>query len=318
VLELRWSLFCSLIWPISWFIVSFQFNHRSSLGSSGPAFLLLAGALLVGSAPVKALTVTPSVDANAMAIALLGPGVSLVPGSAVYTGASNSSGFFAGDTTIFGDLAGAKGVLLTSGAVTNALPPNDFPNASQDNGLLGSADLDALVGGDTLDASVLSFKVKLDPGTSGIQWKYSFGSEEYLEYVGTRFNDVFGLFLNGVNLALLPGGSTPVSINSVNDALNSSYYRDNPLSVGDYGTQYDGLTVVLASVATGLDPEVEHLLSFQIADRDDRFLDSGVFIQGKSIKDPEDVPTPLPMLGMISALASSRKLRRRVALAKLR
>jgi hypothetical protein len=184
VLELRWSFFYSLIWPISWFIVSFQFNHRSSLGSSGPAFLLLAGALLVGSAPVKALTVTPSVDANAMAIALLGPGVSLVPGSAVYTGASNSSGFFAGDTTIFGDLAGAKGVLLTSGAVTNALPPNDFPNASQDNGLLGSADLDALVGGDTLDASVLSFKVKLDPGTSGIQWKYSFGSEEYLEYVG--------------------------------------------------------------------------------------------------------------------------------------
>ena len=131
---------------------------------------------------------------------------------------------------------------------------------------------------------------------------------------------MFGLFLNGVNLALLPGGSTSVSVNSFNDALNSSYYRDNPLYVGDYDTQYDGLTVALTSVATGLDPEVERLLSFQIADRGDQILDSGVFIPRGSIKDPEKsgVPTPLPMLGMISALASFRKHRRRAALGKLR
>ena len=301
-----------------------EFASLKRLGKIHAAsFFALGGAVLLGATPGQALTVTASTDAAAMATALLGPGVSLVSGSAMYVGASEASGFFDADTTIFGDPAGVKGVLLTSGSVANALPPNNSTGASRNNGLPGSAQLDSLVGGGTLDASRLDFKVKLDPGTSGIQWKYVFASEEYLEYVNSSFNDVFALYLNGANLALLPGSSTAVSINNVNNGLNSAYYRNNPQSTGIYDTQYDGLTTVLTSVATGLDSNQEYELSFQIADRGDRVLDSGVFIQGESIQDPEippdgeAVPGPLPVFGAMMALAASRKLRSRVKKAQV-
>lgn len=282
------------------------------------ALFLVGGAVMLTADPGRAaLSVSASTDAEAMAKALLGPGVSLVAGSASYSGAADASGFFEGDTSIFGDPAGVKGVLLTSGAMTNALPPNNSESTSRNNGLPGSAALDGLVGGGTQDASLLSFKVKLDPGTTGIQWKYVFGSEEYTEYVNSAYNDVFALYLNGVNLALLPGGSTAVSINTVNGGLNAAFYRNNEPGSGFLDTQYDGLTQVLTSLATGLDASKEYELSFQIADRGDRILDSGVFIQGESIQDPdeiegEQVPAPLPALGVISALASSRRLRGRI------
>lgn len=47
-------------------------------------------------------------------------------------------------------------------------------------------------------------------------FSFVFASEEYNEYVNSSFNDVFGFFVNGVNIALVPGTSTPVAINSVN------------------------------------------------------------------------------------------------------
>lgn len=283
----------------------------------------LGGAMLLGATPGRALMVTASTYAEAMTKALLGPGVSLIPGTAVYDGATNASGFFADDTTIFANPAGAKGVLLTSGSVANALPPNNTESATANNGRPGSAQLDQLVGGNTLDASKLNLKVKLDPGTSGIQWKYVFASEEYLEYVNSSFNDVFALYLDGANLALLPGTSTAVSINNVNHLTNSSFYRNNEPFSGSFATQYDGLTTVLTSLATGLDSSQEYELSFQIADRGDRILDSGVFIQGESIKDPtipdegEAVPAPLPVFGAIMALATSGQLRARIRKARL-
>jgi len=281
--------------------------------------LLLGGLLFVAVPPGRALTVASSTDAEAMAAKLIGPGINLVPGSAVYTGAANASGFFDGDTSLFGSPSGVGGVLLTSGSVANALPPNGSESTSANNGFAGSADLDALVSGLTYDASSLSFRVKLDPGTSGIQWKYVFGSEEYTEYVGSQYNDVFGLFLDGVNLALLPGGSTAVSINTVNGGLNSTFYRNNEPFSANYESQYDGLTTVLTSLATGLNPGQEYALSFQIADRGDRILDSGVFLQAGSIKDPvtDDVPAPLPALGVVAALTAARRLRQRLSCVQL-
>jgi hypothetical protein len=229
-----------------------------------------------------------------MAKALLGPGVSLVSGSAVYAGAANASGFFDADTNIFGPPAGAKGVLLTSGSVANALPPNNSPGASADNGLPGSAQLDSLVGGGTLDASRLDFKVKLDPGTSGIQWKYVFASEEYEEFVNTVFNDAFSLSVNGTNIAFIPGTTTPVSVNTVNQLTNSSFYNSNfppnssPQPVPD--TQYDGFTIPLTATATGLVPGQTYSLTFMVTDTGDSSLDSAVFLAGNSVSFPGGSP----------------------------
>jgi hypothetical protein len=64
-----------------------------------------------------------------------------------------------------------------------------------------------------------------------VEFEYVFGSEEYCEDVGSEYNDVFGFFIsgpgiNGVkNLAVLPGGTTPISVNSINHDVNTQYYR---------------------------------------------------------------------------------------------
>ncbi len=290
--------------------------------------LLVAGVSLAAFAqfaqPAMAITgITPSSDATALATALLGPGVSLVPGSAIYTGHPLASGLFTGDTTLFGTPSGVGGVILTSGRATGALPPNSQTNEGTINSAPGSAFLSGLIGGaPTYDASTLQFKLKVAPGTSTIEWKYVFGSEEYNEYVNSSFNDVFALALNGTNLALIPGTSTPIAANNVNNGnpvgagtiSNPTFYRDNSPGSnsggvpGPYGTEYDGLTTVLTSTATGLTPDVEYLLTFAIADTADRILDSGVFLLGSSLKDPEipgTAPGPSPDPGPIVPTASS-------------
>ncbi len=60
--------------------------------------------------------------------------------------------------------------------------------------------------------------------------RYVFASEEYPEYVGSSFNDVMAVFVDGQNCALVPGSQTPVSINTVNPGSNSQYYVDKNLA----------------------------------------------------------------------------------------
>ena len=298
------------------------YRYRNIARHLAGAVLAIGSTLVLGAGPSKAaLSVTASTDAAAMAAALIGPGVTLVPGSATYVGAGDASGFFFGDTSIFENPAGASGVLFTNGSVTNALPPNNIPDATKNNGLVGSPYLNSLLPGiDTNDASTLTFKITLNPGIDGVQWTYAFGSEEYLRYVGADFNDIFALSLsedgiNFTNLALIPSTSLPVAINNVNNVDNTQYYRDNPVNSNNYATQYNGLTTVLTSTATGLTPGETYTLSFAIADATDRLIDSGVFLLGRSIRGPVSsvaVPGPLPLLGAGAALIWSRRLRSRI------
>jgi hypothetical protein len=279
------------------------------------AVLALGSSLVLGAGSSKAaLSITASTDAAAMAEALIGPGVKLVPNSAEYAGAPIASGFFSGDKSIFGNPAGVSGVILTSGSAEYAEPPNDEPNKSQENFLLGTDYLDGIAGSPTLDASTLTFRIKLDPGKDEIEWKYVFGSEEYPEFVGQQFNDVFALSLNGENLALIPSTTDSVSINNVNLNKNSDFFRDNPIATNPIATQYDGLTTVLTARKTGLTPGVEYTLSFAIADVGGDFIyDSGVFLLRGSIRGPVNaVPGPLPLLGAGAALVWSRRLRSRI------
>ena len=63
-----------------------------------------------------------------------------------------------------------------------------------------------------------------------VSFEYIFGSEEYYEWVSSKFNDVFGSFLNGRNIALLPDGVTEVAINNVNFLHHSEYFCGNDMT----------------------------------------------------------------------------------------
>jgi uncharacterized repeat protein (TIGR01451 family) len=122
------------------------------------------------------------------------------------------------------------------------------------------------------------------PSSNTVTFRYVFASDEYNEFVG-QFNDVFAFFIDGQNVALIPGTSTPVAINTVNLDTNSSFYRNNdPSDLGiptPFGTQFDGFTTVLTATAT-LTPNVSHHIKLAIADTDDSVLDSAVFLQAAS------------------------------------
>ncbi|HEX5050181.1 MAG TPA: choice-of-anchor L domain-containing protein [Planctomycetota bacterium] len=221
--------------------------------------------------------------------ALIGPGV--VASNIVYLGVPIAAGTFSGGTGIIGF---ESGIILSSGNIASVPGPNDLNNTSTDNGEPGDPDLEALIPF-TGDRSVLEFDFECT-GISTISFQYVFSSEEYNEYVNSSFNDVFGFFLNGVNIALLPGTSNPVAINNVNGGNpftgvgpNSTEYINNMCGAGglppfpcagNVDTEMDGLTVVFTATATIL-PGINHI-KLGIADVADRVWDSNVFIRGQS------------------------------------
>jgi len=168
----------------------------------------------------------------------------------------------------------------------------------------------------TYDSCALSFNFKPADGIQYVSFNYAFGSEEYLEWVGSIYNDAFVLLLNDVNIAVVPGtdtdeagnsiDGTPVSINNVNKFANSDFYIDNdPQNYADYdeyGTETirfedvpypnfeaDGFTTNL--MARGALKENEwNTLSFRIADTGDCYLDSWVMIEAGTLEGTVQLP----------------------------
>ncbi|MEH7380027.1 choice-of-anchor L domain-containing protein [Bacillus sp. JJ1533] len=197
------------------------------------------------------------------------------------SGVSWSSGIFTGGDGIIGF---NDGIVLSSGSIQNAIGPNTSSSISESNGLGGDGDLNTLVSG-TRDATYLEFDFV--PRSDVIKFQYVFSSDEYNEYAGSSFNDVFGFFVNGQNVAILPGTSTPVSINNVNHYLNTQYFVDN--TSGALNTEMDGLTTVLPIEAHVNKNQVNHI-KLAIADVGDSAYDSNVFIKAGSFTDnPNEV-----------------------------
>ena len=228
---------------------------------------------------------------------LLGNGITV--SNITYTGNSNARGFFNGATSNIGL---ASGVILTTGDIINAPGPNSGGGEGTDNSLLGDPDLDQISGVSTFDACVLEFD--FIPLADSVSFRYVFGSEEYPEFVGQTFNDIFGFFISGPgiagpytngakNIAIIPGTSTPVTINDLNNGSNDC----PPLGTGPNGpcancayyvnncsgttVQYDGFTTVLEAKATVVPCQTYHI-KLAVADGFDGVWDSGVFLEANS------------------------------------
>jgi len=219
---------------------------------------------------------------------LLGEGVAV--SNVTLTGANVAAGTFTGGEGIIGF---EDGIILSTGNIEFVAGPNEFDDVTAVNDLPGDPDLDALIPGfQTFDAAVLEFDFV--PETGIIQFEYVFTSDEYNEFVNTEFNDVFGFFVNGENIALIPGTTTAVAINNVNNgnpfgtnASNPEYYINNDLNDGggEINTEMDGLTVVLTATAE-VNPDETNRIRMAIADAGDFALDSNVIIRAESFVSP--------------------------------
>jgi len=222
--------------------------------------------------------------AEQLAQQIMGEGVQI--SNVKYTGTNVSAGTFtASDSSIIGF---NEGVILSSGNIRLVDGPNVAPGITHVNGLDGDEHLNLLIPGyETEDATILEFD--FIPSKNTFSFDYVFSSDEYNEYVNSRYNDVFGFFLNGKNIALIPNTDIPVAINNVNNGMNSQYYRDNEYDyVNDpqIMTEMDGLTTVL-TVTAAVQVGQKHTIRMSIADAGDKVLDSNVFIKGSSFTSVE-------------------------------
>ncbi|OQY04970.1 MAG: PEP-CTERM sorting domain-containing protein [Desulfobacteraceae bacterium 4572_123] len=242
-----------------------------------PYLISLMLLILLIPAAATALSVTPMDNSDNMVQSLVGPGIEI--SNISYTGTDSASGYFSDG--INSGLGIESGIVLTSGSASNLDGTSNTSNSiSSNNHLGGDSNLNTLIPGySTYDATVLSFDF-VSQGDAAY-FNYSFGSEEYPEWVNSSFNDAFGFFIDGENYAMIPGTDTPVSINTVNADANSQYYVDNMASSGDT-IEYDGFTSVLTASITGLTPGETYTIALSIADAGDHVYDSGVFLQAGS------------------------------------
>jgi gliding motility-associated-like protein len=252
---------------------------------------ILISFLSFPSAVRAQLIVTTPVTADDIVQKLLG--CASTASNITFASCGTSAGFFNAVNT---NLGIDSGVLISSGDANLAVGPNNSGSQTSDNGCPGNSLLQALCGQPTYNAAVLDFDVVLN--TDSLKFNYVFASEEYPEWVGTIFNDVFALWISGPgiigqqNMAVLPGTPYPVTISNVNCTIgNGSYYVCNdpfntlcpatfacPTSSSATTIQYDGLTTVLEAKHAVTPGETYHL-QFAIADAGDAIYDSGVFIE---------------------------------------
>jgi hypothetical protein len=174
---------------------------------------------------------------------------------------------------------GQKTWVLSTGLIGDALGTPDQV-ASNDLGEPGDEGLSALAGHPTFDAA--AYQVTLVPTGSTLHVKYAFASEEYPEYVGSQFNDVMAVFIDGVNCASVPGTSTPVTVNTINSGSNAQYYVDNVAGAAGYSTSMDGLTVPL-TCSRSVTPGQPVTVRIAVADTSDGILDSAVALIDEGI-----------------------------------
>ena len=234
---------------------------------------------------------------------LLGGGVSA--NNVTYQGDPIQVGFF---NAINSNLGIDSGVVLSTGDIID-LDPNGFGSGNipfstnSDPDLLNIANSVPPLINQPFNVSgifdVATLEFDFIPNSDTLSFNYVFGSNEYLTWINSEYNDVFGFFISGpgisgpysspssfpngsINIANVPNSSPPlpITISSVNNLLNSQYYIDNQstfpqtISCNGFTTSFTATTVVQCG-------EIYHI-RLALADGSDANLDSWVFLEAGS------------------------------------
>lgn len=298
------------------------------------ASLLAAAAFgLAGAAHGQATIDNGSATAAQMAARLEGPGVTF--SNAEIPAANNSDaadmyGLFSNG------IAGAglmidSGAALSTGRISEMFTSNSAANASIGGTTTYSdPDLTAIEAGATRNVAVMTMDVTLAPYVTGIRMRYQFGSDEYPDYAGSTFNDLFAILVSGPgitgneNIALTPSGGR-TDVNTVNygirgcaadsgsfSALDSGSYIRNGHTTSVNGStgrlncnpatqpgpfpvtmEWNGLTTALTAERTGLTSGATYQLKIAVADVLDQQYDSGAvfeYVEGTYSRDYGDAP----------------------------
>ena len=232
-------------------------------------------------------------NATSLVDALFSSNTNATISNVKFVGDSKCIGIFAGGESAVPGLDPAfpdEGVVLGAGNIEN-LPFQDSGYETTHFVTPGDQDLNNLLGqNSTADACVLQVDFECNNGQAAdVFFNCVFGSDEdssYEDLISSLFyNDIFGLFLNGDNLAIVPNTTnTPVTTSTVNQNQNSEYFIVNKgAQIASYpGIEMDGFTqkftTVIGSATNG-----KNTLKIAIADVGDSGTDSWVLLEAGSI-----------------------------------
>jgi len=211
---------------------------------------------------IEVENLTDSLNAGNLVNILLGENSSVVVSNITVTGTNLAIGKFTNGGTLGFD----TGVVMTTGNLSHVSYDMSF-FADTNNTLPGDSDLDVLVNNITYDAVVLEFDFIPEKGSISFNYRLS-SEEDFLDV----YDDAFGLFVNGANVALLPNGYN-VSVTNIG---HGPYYEASPLN-----TCFNGSSIILTASAEVMPNTLNHM-KFAIADARDGIWDSAVFIEGGS------------------------------------
>ena len=240
-----------------------------------------------------------TVTATTLADNIAGAGVTIT--SSTFAGTNAQAGEFTGATGFANEWLGYDtGIVLSTGNVsdTGGTPAG---NSSTNIGSAGDTDLQSLANNTSFDAAVL--ELEFTPTSNVVTMQFTFGSEEYNEYVYSNFNDAIGVWVNGTHVSVAPTGEA-IAIDAVNqagtfipangsqandpnpgngvfDSANPSLYVNN--STGNYNVEMDGFTVTLTFTAN-VNVGVTNTIKLGVTDIGDRAFDSWLFVREDSLQ----------------------------------
>ncbi len=254
---------------------------------------LLISFLLAGETIGQQFQVSQGTSATEMANALAGDGV--VISNAETSGNVMQKGLFFNGGSLLGI---ENGVILTTGQASYATNTNNIasglsrpiPNDLEHTLITEDPDLEQLQ--DALDGvSIFEFDVVISK--SLLEFEFVFASEEYPNWVGSQFNDVFGFFISGPgiegefsneakNIAIVPGTDEFISVNTINHLDNSQFFNWGGGQNGGTNLTYGGYTDVLKVSCPVICGETYHI-KIAISNVNDDNLDSAIFLKEGSL-----------------------------------
>jgi Cadherin-like domain/Calx-beta domain len=194
----------------------------------------------------------------------------------------------------------SSGVLLSTGQATRILGGNTGDRNNVSTVFNGSGTVL-----DGTDAIALEITFNADAVSRQLFFQYVFGSEEFLDFAGSSFNDRLTIELNGVNLAKLNNGNL-VNVNSLTPGTDPNAFSPdyiNNLSVSNPAyeqTVLDGYTVPI-TLQGSLLSNASNRLVITIQDVGDGAVDSAVFLAAGSL----GVSNPIPAVNVTAELPGS-------------
>jgi hypothetical protein len=170
-----------------------------------------------------------------------------------------------------------RAVVLSTGRA-NALPgPNLNPFLSTAYGNPGDPVLSSFIkGAATFDAARLGFDFVATG--DALRFRYRFGSDEYGNITVPGFPDLFGIFIDGTNIAFLPGTRVLVNTETVNLNVNGGFFLNNPFGSDNFDVEVNGFTTIL-NLRVNLNAGQRYRFEVAIADALDFIGDSAIFIE---------------------------------------